>query len=403
MRIFLLDPGLLNQHGHHFHTDLSIYRECCLRGIEVSIFSHIDVETKIAAHLPVQPIFRASAYPSRDGAKDRCLQEDFDLFNSMVEEDLKQNLQLGLSSQDLILIPTVRDIHLTGIYKWYVKLPDPKPKVFLRFLFSPWFRVKNEERELAVKLNKTQLKLWQSLPSDQVFFSTESHALAFYYRQLTGLSIDVLPMILNYQGISETIRVSTGKQGKHLIFLGEARREKGFHLLIGAIEAVLSKYPETQFTLQASCLFDVEQAVVDRLQNLSPTIRILTEPLSTSAYNDLLLSADGVLLPYDPTQYELRTSLIFLEAVGAGKVVLVSEGTWMADEMREIGLNGVLVERFSSTGLAKAVITLLESWDHYAFNSLQAAARIRNRHNVQGCIDEMLNIVGNTKCGRIAV
>jgi hypothetical protein len=53
---------------------------------------------------------------------------------------------------------------------------------------------------------------------------------------------------------------------------------------------------------------------------------------------------DVVLLPYDAAKYNERTSGIFIEAIVFGKPPLVTDGTWMADELRTANLPELIMD-----------------------------------------------------------
>jgi glycosyltransferase involved in cell wall biosynthesis len=197
--------------------------------------------TAIRAQLPVKPVFEATAYPSRDGAAERDLLTDFDALNSLVERDLHRFVEPRFHADDLLLVPTARDIHLTGIYRWYSTLPSPRPKICLRLLFEPWFRAKREERELAVEHSRRQLRGWAALARDQLVVVSERRELAQYYEGLCGVRVRVLPMPIRYPDARRDPPPTGGSS--HIVFLGEARREKGFHLYPDALAAVVRRQP----------------------------------------------------------------------------------------------------------------------------------------------------------------
>jgi hypothetical protein len=66
--------------------------------------------------------------------------------------------------------------------------------------------------------------------------------------------------------------------------------------------------------------------------------------LSHAEYAAWMAAADVILLPYDPAAYAERTSGIFTEAVAAGRMPFVSEGTWMAHELHRHGLPEFIVD-----------------------------------------------------------
>ncbi len=73
-------------------------------------------------------------------------------------------------------------------------------------------------------------------------------------------------------------------------------------------------------------------------------VRRVASALPHAEYAAWMAAADVILLPYDPVAYSERTSGIFTEAVAAGRMPLVSEGTWMADELLRHGLPEFIVD-----------------------------------------------------------
>ena len=389
MKVWLLDPGLLNRHGHHFHTDRALVREFRRRGAEIEVFGNRDVEPEILEEMAVAPVFRATAYPSRDGARNRDHAADIASHNRLVEEDLRR-ADVTLGRRDLILVPTARDIHLAGMLRWYRSLTEPRPVVALRLVFTPWFRVRPEERDAAVATSAEQLAAWASL--SRVVLSAESEPLASYFTGLIGKPLWPLPLPLAH-ATQRNGRRPVADRTIRVVFLGEARREKGFHLLADALRRVVNRCPQIELTVQTSCLFDVDQAEVTRLRSLPIEVRTIDQPLSRRDYQSLLKQSDLILAAYDPIAYELRTSSIFLEAVGAGKPVLVSAGTWMAQEARRLGLIDVTATEFTSPALAAALGQLLDRWPEALRRSHAAAAATRRHHSARTFVDGLMSLV----------
>jgi len=81
-------------------------------------------------------------------------------------------------------------------------------------------------------------------------------------------------------------------------------------------------------------------------------VRLLPDVLPRSAYIAWMQRADLVLLPYDPTRFRARTSGIFVEAIVAGRTPVVTDGTWMAHELRQHHLEQLILDWDSPTILA---------------------------------------------------
>ena len=65
--------------------------------------------------------------------------------------------------------------------------------------------------------------------------------------------------------------------------------------------------------------------------------------------------ANGVaLLAYDPVAYRWRDSGVYREALMLDAPVLVSAGTWMAQEVKRCG-NGLIIEDFSAAAIVDCI------------------------------------------------
>lgn len=72
--------------------------------------------------------------------------------------------------------------------------------------------------------------------------------------------------------------------------------------------------------------------------------QIVDTGLSRDEYIRLLSTTDVVVLPYSPQAYSQKTSGVFVEAVSAGKLPLVTRGTWMASELERFRLPELIVD-----------------------------------------------------------
>ncbi len=73
-------------------------------------------------------------------------------------------------------------------------------------------------------------------------------------------------------------------------------------------------------------------------------IQYVKNAIERDSYYEIMKKSDLILLPYLKEQYFSRSSGVFVEAIAYGKVVLVSEGTWMACELNKFDLNELIVD-----------------------------------------------------------
>lgn len=177
--------------------------------------------------------------------------------------------------------------------------------------------------------------------NDRLRFYTDSAALSRDYESLVPLSFGVLPLPFRAHLVQR--RARRAGQPLTIGYLGEARDEKGFPLLPGLIEALLHDYVlpgKVRFLLQSNVSqprFNPRSAgaLAQLRRQAYPGVELVARdaPLSPEAYHALISQADIVLLPYAIDAYQARTSGAMGEALAAGAAVVVTAGTWLAEEL----------------------------------------------------------------------
>lgn len=166
------------------------------------------------------------------------------------------------------------------------------------------------QRSLYFSLSRLPVKLFtDSLLVQQEFLSL-------------GYKMTLLP-IPHVRQVSSATRQN---KAKIVWWPGGPREEKGWQFLRELDKAL----PSSFFQLKAS----LEAGLVGA-KNLS-------SGLSEEEYSANLEEADLILLPYLLPFYQKRTSGPLIEALHAGKRVLATEGTWLAYELKQLGLDACI-------------------------------------------------------------
>ena len=113
-----------------------------------------------------------------------------------------------------------------------------------------------------------------------------------------------------------------------------------------ALKALPDLRQDVRFTIQCGRPEMLADTLPGWEQDL-PDVDFLARNLTEADYLSLLADADAVMVPYHPAIYDVRTSHVFLEAVGAGKPVLITAGTWMDMELDRLGHTAVRAHDFS--------------------------------------------------------
>ena len=146
-----------------------------------------------------------------------------------------------------------------------------------------------------------------------------------------------------------------------VVSLGSARMEKGFDLLPDIIQNTLKKTGnKVKFVLHASPQIigrhPVIAETIDKLGRFDHArVRLLLNPLSLTDYRSLLLASDAVMLPYNKTDYLVRSSAVVSEAISSGKILIATADTYPG--MAAIAAGGLTASTPSEFGAAISYAT----------------------------------------------
>jgi glycosyltransferase involved in cell wall biosynthesis len=234
-----------------------------------------------------------------------------------------------------------------------------------------------------------------------VRFYTDTDLLKAQYDKQSEIRFVTVPIPFRHELIDRHARdegrAMTAARAKNIVYMGDARPEKGYQLLPDMVQALWPNYVEKGkvcFTFQSNFnvpggepgMFEARQ----RLQHFpSETVRLLTEPMPPAEYYRHLGEADVVIIPCLADRYAARSSGILAEALAAGKPVIVPANTWMAAQIDPS--RGRTYKDLC--GLPQAVTEILDDYDSFQRAARDYAAVWRQRHSpeaVVACLTEQL-------------
>src|SRR3954453_23707175 len=242
MKLIVLDPGLDSTAGHHYHLDLVLQEQAAARGMEMVLYGFRGMDPAVEAQFDARLIFEQHCYAHAPGPHELTVVYNRSVNNHAFHRDLCEGVGLTFESDDLIVMHTVLGNQMTGFYLWYRDLPEPRPRVCMILRFPPCFHLDREHHEVAVELDRQALSLWTAFPPDRVMIAADNRELAKFYGKLAGFEIPDLPIPIRYpaRGAGHRSPGSPVKPGSpassaprppHFVYLGEAREEKGIHLV----------------------------------------------------------------------------------------------------------------------------------------------------------------------------
>ncbi|HQU47217.1 MAG TPA: hypothetical protein PK867_30720, partial [Pirellulales bacterium] len=263
------------------------------------------------------------------------------------KRDLERLLALArVGAGDHVLLGTTHARELFAVWLVCRQLdPDRCPTFHLEFR-HPLFQSRATHEELAssptVKLHRTFLSLYEKLgPSDAINFYTDTEELSRDFNLLGKTRFGVLPIPFRSELIQPTSRGAD--EPLRLVFLGEARDEKGFAWLPNLIDDLRADYVDSRkvrFLIQANLgapqYNPRSSAALERLKEF-PTEVVellgLDAPLTPTDYYRLVSQSNIVLLPYDRDRYRAASSGTLADAIAGGRPVIVPSQSWMANQL----------------------------------------------------------------------
>ncbi|MDR1490884.1 MAG: glycosyltransferase [Desulfovibrio sp.] len=259
--------------------------------------------------------------------------------------DLKRLLDANmLQPGDLVFIPTAGLAELRALNLIFGQVPLAL-KMRWRILFRRDLiegkrasSLTADERQAAFRpWRKTLYTLRRLAFQADIAFFTDTEELTTDYNALGAYAVKttVIP-------VAPELHV----QAPHLpatpltaLYLGDARDEKGFHLLPPLIRRTrdLLKAKRLRYVCQSNFNIPGGEKASSRalaqlreIQAETAGVQLLPGPFTASEYQHLIQSAAIIMLPYMPENYLARSSGVFAEALAAGVPCLIPAGTSMA-------------------------------------------------------------------------
>src|SRR5262245_33180342 len=382
----IIDNALKNYIGHHYEYSRCL-QECAQRkGEPILILGHRHPEPDLAKCLAFEPVFRRSHYdfPTR-------LPVVRDLVNPTVQNflffrDLHAALKSRVKPDWIVFTPAMNHNHIFGWAAWAATFrPSECPTVIL-FVRNSYCMSGDPNR-----YDKRAYFAWPGFrwlerlaaSGRRIRIVTDSDRLAAEFSKLTGLPMPVLPT-------PHTDRIGPPQEATSAVprfaWLGGIRKDKGFLVFARAILSLERELRSGRmaFVIQSNLddPGDQETAVArDQVKAAQlPGVTLIERPLSGDEYTNLLNGASAVVLPRLLRLYRSQTSGPFVEALAAGKPVVVTRNSWMSDQLTRYGA-GTTFEDEDSEGLADAIRKLASNYNDFRTRASRAAKEWASFHN----------------------
>lgn len=317
--------------------------------------------------------------------------------NRTLYEDLcTVEKDLNLKGDTLFLFHTIRHNQITPIVRWAERIAHTRSWFALIFHFTAYPDFYSPS--LTARFYQRSLNyLEHSYVKNRFHLFADSQDLIFEYKEYTNFPVRLVPvphanpspspihedsMIDKQGGIEKTL---TKKLPIRFTYLGDARKNKGFHFLpyvFSHMKLALDSgdvLAEIQANVRIQSEWEVQMAI-SQLERLNGIILHHT-PLSSRQYYEILYRADIVVLPYTTEYYHSQTSGIFCEALAYGKPVIIPRGTWMAKQLN--GFGGITFLPGDRQSLLEAFLKAFTHYEELRRDALSKVATWNHQHSIR--------------------
>ena len=399
----IFDFFLTDELGHFYEYDISLIKELQSRNIKTKLYVPLLSSILVLQNIKTTPLFRSLSkhygitkfLPSFLGNVLSSLYENIIIFINL--KSLDNN---AFSKEESIFFPTINHRQILSVIWWFLRIPkDQSPRLILLFHFeeNPSQRNCIFCPRIIYRIGFFILEKYHNL---NIIIATDSDELAHDYQLMTKRKVKTFPIPHIKESQTHPKRI---RSEPVISYLGEARVEKGFHLLPEAIEQVLS----SKERLRSFPLFFVQgvshkqndeglvQKAQEKLKSLAKihnNIKITERSLTGEEYHGFLSNADILLLPYSQKAYRSRTSGIFAEGMGQGKLMIIPEMTWMYKQILNFKGIAMSFEDGNPASLADAIVRSINYFDEMDCDILTSSSKKWNAfHNPQKLVDMLMD------------
>lgn len=380
-RLLIIDRGWLDGNGHHYVVNKEVLLESTGRGQSVAVYASTILPPHLRRTLDARACLRGIHYHLPDGPTSYL----FGFTASRVLlDDLRAHIGGDIRREDTVLVHTVGEHELFGLYEWCRDLGDRAPALRIILRWPPGMLCRAEERPLSDAVYAHILPRFRQAFGDRVRFFGDSQRLVDTYTALAGIPVGLVPLLLQLPDpVPRTLR----RDGLNVVFAGNAAVSKGFLLLPEVVRQVRQRHPGTRFTIQCPGPGS-DPATIAALEAEGSMVRLIRNPLYGADYNAFLGAGDILFAVYDPARYGHATSHTTAEAASLGIPVVTTAGTSMADELHRLGLGGsLIVDRFHADDAAAGVCRMLDEYETRFAEAQRTAGLWRDRHNIKNFMD----------------
>lgn len=385
MRFLYLDPGLVDELGHHANFCRAITQELRARGIPTLVFAHREINQKLKAEFKAHSLFRIYTYGQYDWDPVIAFLKSFELASRVTLEDLQRIG--GLEPGDIVYMNWAWPAQLMALAQWARSFSATQmPTIVAEVGADPGLEPPAYEAQpglatirdpridpRALLYRYAALEISPKL-ADRVRLVAFDRVTSGAFSGLLGKRVSTLPMPYSATTI---VRNRARTRPITISVLGHQRPEKGFALMPDVAAGLLHTRTDIRLLIHNAKpdQMAMPQEQLRQLAANDPRILLEETVAGPKLWPSLLERSDLTLCPYDPKIYAFSHSSVACESLANGIPLIVPARTALAAQLGHFGAPGLGFEAFTADAVMTAVSKLLDDFDSYAELAQTAAAR----------------------------
>lgn len=345
----VFDPSLIGFQGHHWEF-AQIIKEAFKSKFDVKFYSNLHAKTRILLSLPAQPICDEGIYPA--------LGNFDDIYRSMTEatiRDLNRIHGCDIGPDAILIMHTATLFQLGALAQWFSALStSERPRLCVQLQFPLEYHLPADTAVRKRAVDSACAAASILVETGKARLASNSGLLADHISKQLKQKCAVLPVPIRWPKLD---KAASPDPGVVFGFFGGLRPEKGASIIAQAIPAFASQYPDTRFLVHAP-VSEADPFAVSVLRAV-PQVELIKDNFDRkSDYFKYFLRASCILLPYDPVEYAYRTSGILIEALGLGRLIITTKGSWPHAESQRRGVTVFGMTSYTATDLLACLGTV---------------------------------------------
>lgn len=418
-KIQIFDHGLGNLPGHWPNFHRLLVEQSRKFGLDPLILGFVEINRDLIGDLPVRPFFRFG--PAACMSPD--IVENNRLRNLAFLDELNQLDIREYTSQDIFLFTFVMNYELEAILRFSATFPPAMKPVFLVLLqfdngmsvpdapdlpplvrFDRWLKRLGQNAEpseagrVASLYRRAFTAVRRRSALEKLVFMAPSGGLDLLFSRVLGREVHpycmpwLKPRLIGSPDGRAASEMSPNGNGTKVCFLGHSCMRKGLQFMPTICSAVRSHRPDVTFDVQVN--YSPEYPLAHVFKSLFDKeiegVTYHSGHLENEQYFSILNSSDIVLFPYDADVYRYMPSGLLREAVAAGKVLVIPDGTSLSRQAMSVDAGAVSFKEFTAEAVVRALNAALAQHDSLRRKAQRAAARWAMAHNPDLFMEQLL-------------